>query len=605
MNIRSISLKGVSGADSPTSVAVNPGVTRLALDPRLASALPSVIMTLLYPEEVSSTDIARLAGPQPASAWRVEFEEAGTIFRVSRSFSADSITLEVRDGDEWRSEGRGATEVRRALGQLVKLPPPTVMEALNFWINVNPSPQSQAKRAASGVEGMLLGTQDYFGNLDETAMMVEEEMPDEERSRISDEYRKTLTIEFVDAQLAHANDRVEDLIARIGAVVDESGELAKISRELARLPEVRELSAEERALFADPDGQMGTLQERLAKIEAELESEDRAKPRGGGGLWSNHGFVFGLFGTIVFTVLSIINGPEARRFALLNVATLGVAFAGFWQWAGGKAAGGRTGRKRALLERRRDATREQYETLRNTVERLRDELPVSSLAELEKVVERRTELEGRLALLKSKHEAAFETPEYKRLEAKKERAERKLRALELARRRLGEADVHSYELSSALQRGGVDPTVALWRPEAPSIELRRRVKRLGQVASKYRLVSESGLNPKTVKSWMRVAERIVDGELPALNLSPEHQMVNEDGEDVLDTMDISTATAVVEAFRMSLHLTLVKAKAPGIFSFAIDVHPDRVEDVGVRKRLDKMYKGLGERLQVLVVTGNS
>ncbi len=608
MIIRSISLKGVSGAATPASFSVEPGESRHALDPALAAAVPAVIMTLLYPDEVSTTDIARISGPEPSSAWRAEFEVGRTIFRVSRSFSNDSITLEVQEGSSWRVDARGATGVRRALAQLTKLPAPTVMETLNFWINVNDAPGKAATAGAgggsAGASGMILGTEDYFGNFADEPAPEAAPMDEEERRLRSDTYRQTRTVEFVEQQTAHADERLENIIGRLGALVDETGEMARLTRELSRLPQVRELTAEEREVFDDPDIQLGDLERRISALDIELEVEGRKRTRVATTLSGNHSFVFGIVGTVLLTAVSIFGGPEARRWALLNVISMGVTLAGFLQWLANKDSVGTVGRKRQLLERRREGLVARRAEMEGLVARLRAELPVGTLAELERVHARRTEIEQKLVEVRKSHEAAYETPEYAKMLAKKERAETKLQALRLARSRLGDVDLNSYELGNTLEAAGIDPNVVLWRPEPPTIEIRRRVKRLGQVASKYRLISEDGLNPKTVASWMRIAHRIVGEDLPPMNLSPEHQMVLEDGSDALAVMSHDVATAVVEAFRMSLHLTLVKAKAPGVYAFCIDVHPERMGDETVRRRFDRMYKGLGERLQVLVLTSN-
>lgn len=607
MIIRSISLKGVAGSDKPASFAVDGGTTRITLDPRSAAALPAVVMTLLYPEEVSTTEIARLAGPDAESAWRVEFDEEGTVFRVSRGFAPASIVLDVLDraSGRWERAAGGSSDVRVKLAELIKLPPPTVMEALNFWINVHSGKETAsvpAERETSGSKLTIVGTDDFLGSMAEIGHEQNfTALSEEERRVIADEFRKTATIEFVEDQIRQAEQKLEQVINALGAVVDESGQLARITRQLSDVPAMRRLSDEERAYFDGPEAQLAEMERRLIAVDSELADAERANKARASALHRNPAFVAGLAATVLLTGISLFAGPAARRFALGNLVSLSFALTGFLGWLDGRASSGRAGRKVAALARRREQLIEHYERTRAVVDRLREELPVRNLVEYQTALDRRAALEAELAEVERTHQEAFASEEYQRLAAKKDRAENRLDALRLARRRLGESSVPSFELMRTLENAGVDPWVVLWRPDPPAEELRRRTKKLGQVASKYRLISEDGLNSKTAASWLRVAERIVGVELPELTLNAEHQLVTAEGADAFELFSPAVATALVESLRMSLHLTLVKAAAPGIHKFAIDVHPDRIEDSEVRLRLDKMYKGLGERLQVLVV----
>lgn len=610
MILKSISLKHVAGSETPTSVILEKGTSRLTLDRKSAPTVPTVVMSLLYPDEVSSTDIARIAGPRHDSAWRVEFESEGTIFRVSRSFAPSSMVLDLMDTatGAFGRDAVGAGNVRKRLAELVKLPAPSVMESLNFWINTNhvtpPNQESSELELDYGEPGQIemVGTDDYFGNLMASGQGNQPvHMSDEERQVASDEFRKTRTIEFVEDQRQHANAKLEGLIDRLGTIVDGSGETARINRELSNLPEMRELTQSETELLEDPEGIVAELERKLLQIDETIEE---ARKKGAGRppmLIANPAFIVGILGTVALTALSILGEPTSRRFALGNIATLGLALAGVFNWLRTRENSGRSGRKIQTMERRRQQLVSRDKAARSAISRLREEIPVPNMREYRAAKTRRQELEKRLAEIQTEHEAAFESTEYKRLHARKERAETRLNALKLARRRLGESSVNSYELEQSLDRAGLDASVILWRPDPTIKELKRQVKKLGQVASKYRLISEDGLNPKTVTSWLRVAERILGEDVPKLNMTPDHQMVTEEGENALDVLDEDRATAIVQALRMSLHLTLVKAKAPGIHGFAIDVHPLRIGNKKIRKRLDKMYTGLGERLQVVVV----
>ncbi|MCB9531638.1 MAG: hypothetical protein H6698_07985 [Myxococcales bacterium] len=600
-------MKNVAGCDRPTVLTVGEGCTRSALDPACAAALPMVVMTLLYPEEISATDIARVAGTKSDSAWRLEAEHEGRVFRVSRGFAPSSVLVEDQTPDgQWTRVAQGSSEARVHLTDLLRLPPPTITEALNFWLNPFPAVHDAIDAEAATVmipdldDGVaLVGTDDYFGNLVQSGNPGNiVPLGEEERRLLADEYRRNRTIEFVDDQMRQAEAKLDSLLGEVGALIDGSGEHARITRELATLPTYREITSAEREALGDPDARLAEAERRLGTLEGE-EAPARAGQRP---LVRDPMFIGGVVATALFTGLSVVLDGPFRRFALLNVLSLGaVLFAALSELrAQGAVAKGDA--RAAARERRREALVRDLATLRATLAKLREEVPVRNLAEYDRVVARRAELAAELAEVERRHEVAFQSDEYRRLDAKRARAQELVDALRDARKRLGDPSVPGYELAHSLERGGVDPNVVLWRPDPPTAELSRQVKRLGQVASKYRLISEEGLNPKTVASWMRVAERIAGEGVPLLNLTAEHQLVTADGRPALEILDESHAVAVVQALRMSLHLTLVKARAAGIQPFAIDIFPERVPDPATRQRLAKMYTGLGERLQVLAIS---
>jgi hypothetical protein len=605
--LRSISLKFVGGSEKPVILPLEPGVNRLTLEPAAAAALPGVLMTLLYPEETSSTDVARVAGPRPEAAWRVEAEHEGTVFRLSRGFSLTGILAEVQQPDgSWRREASGSSEVRVYVTDLLRLPPPTVTDPLNFWINTQPIPSAAKGDALASTAALpdvddlgIIATDDYFGNLEDADRDKPPlELTDDERTLLAEEYRRNRTVEFVDDQLREAEARLDDAINAAASLADNTGELARLTRQLAQLPQLPDLSDDDRELLASADTRAAEFERRLASADADTETL-----RGGRRpLYMDASFLGALAIAAAATVASVVLDEGFRRLALINVAALAVVLGAAFRDIRAREDAQRGDVRAAARERRREQVLAEKADFDRAIDRLRDALPVRGIADYDRIAAQRADLATKVAALEQAHTAVFETAAYKDADAKRQAAQDHLTMLQEARRRCGDATVPSFELGDRLRRAGFDPHVVLWRPDDPRTDLARQVKRLGQVASKYRLVSESGLNPKTVQSWLRVAERIAGDGLPALNLNPEHQLVFEDGSPALEVLDVSQAVAVVQALRMSLHLTLVKARAAGIHPVMIDVFPERIADPAVRARLAKMYTGLGERLQVIVAS---
>lgn len=604
MILRTIALKYVSGNERPTSFEVRPGTSFVELDPELAPAIPFVLMTLLYPDEVSSSDLARLAGSKAESGWRAEIDVAGRSLRISRGFTPASVLLEQRTSpaEPWARVAIGASDVRVALADVLKLPPPTVFEGLHAWVNVSPPLTGLADTIATDDVGELelVGTDALFDDVFAGSAPKRNLSPDD-RARVADEYRRAKTSEFIADQIVDTERRLEEAIQKLGAVVDSTGELAAIQRALANAPEVRELTRAERDVFTEPERRREELERRCEALAAELAELPVGHRIPRPHLVKNALFMVGVGLTVGVTFASLFGGDALRQLAFGNIVAMGIAFAGYLRHVQLLEAGSAAQRRLAGLQRRSETAERERREFGRQVQALREELGMRSIVEVDEARTRRQQMLEKENALRGAHEAAFSSEAYKKQESRKLRVEKQLRALRQASARIGDITVPAFELGTELDQAGIDPCVVLWRPDDERRELDRTVKRLGQIASKYRLISESGLHPKTIASWLKVASRILGRPVEGLTLTAEHALVDDRGEPVLDTLSISEAVALVEALRMSLHLTLVKASAPGIHPLSIQVHARRVPDEELRLRLRKMYNGLGEKLQVVCI----
>ncbi|MFT5992266.1 MAG: hypothetical protein ACI82G_001264 [Bradymonadia bacterium] len=601
MKLRSIALKSVAGSDHPTSFDASEGCVYVTLPPELAPCVPFALMTLLYPDEMSSSDLARLGGLKSDSGWRAEFEHASRRVRISRGFNAASVLFEELDPqvNKWKHLATGASDVRLMLAEMVKLPPPSVMEGLNFWVNVAPMPAvDETIGPTDGLE--LVGTDDYFENLLSTEEGAEP-MDREQQALVAESYRRARTAEFIDEQLAETERQLAKVISRLSGMVDSTGELEQIETSLSNLGAVRELTKEERAVLTDPATRAADFDRRVASLRNEVEKARESDRAPMPSLAKNVMFLVGAAATMGLTVGSVLAMETQRWLAFGNVFTLGLCFAGYLKFLHDAEFFAKAGRRIGSVERRLVQTQSEDTRWRRQCDAIQAELGVGDLETADALLERRRHLEEKRSELRGRHSEVVESNDYKRLERKKERVQALLQSHRLAKQRIGEVDRPAYELQRDLERSRIDPHVVLWRPDDERRELDRNVKRLGQIASKYRLVSENGLHPKTVKSWLKIASRIIGREIVGITLSAENDVVDAAGNDMLEALPLPEAVALVEALRMSLHLTLVKANAPGIQRFTIQVHASRIQDDEIRYRLRKMYNGLGEKLQVVCV----
>lgn len=563
-----------------------------------AAALPRYLLSLLYPEEMSLTDLARLSGSSADAAWRATFSVGPQIIRLSRSFPAHSARLEIQDTStgQWDTVAAGVAEVKAHLHRIVELPPVTVADALNFVLNPLPQHLGQSKQESSSTGMQVESNADYAEVLG-TMRGVQLQVGSDEAEHAGQEYRKARTSEWLDDQIRSLQDKLDEHIASMNRLIDEDGELSRVAAALSRLPTLRPLTSAEREALTDADMRVQELRRKIELGTAEVTAPDRTETqrlRVAVGM-----LVAGSVGFAAWTIWAF--ATMQRHLLVANVLPLSAALLGGLQWITIAERRGVADRRGDAIERRQQRLEQELDHLVRTRDALRRELNVQSIEEYDDVAKKQARLQKREQELMSARSSETERPEYQKALRRRERLEAERDERRRALGRLEAASQPSYELQSALQEAGLDPATVLWFPQSPASEVRLSGRRLVQVALDNGMMPDGRLQATVLEAWRRLALRIVGRELDDLTLASDGG-IHVSGKDASATMSIGTTWALLEALRISLLMNFLNTgmQLPRIM---LRVHPSRLHDDTIAANLSAVYSGVARKVQVIRIDG--
>ena len=563
-----------------------------------AAAVPRYLLSLLYPEETSLTDLARLACSSPDAAWRATFSIGSGAIRLSRSFPAHSVRLERQDNPdgEWESVAAGVADVKAQLQLIMDLPPATVADALNFVLNPLPV-HTGAPSVDVDISGMLVESNADFaevlGTGHEQPLIAGTELA--EAAGIA--YRNARTSEWLDDQIRSLQAKLDEHISTMNRVIDEGGELSRVATALSRLPALRPLTASERDMFTSADTRVQELRKKLETGMSEAATPDKTEShrlRLALGM-----LVAGVVGFAAWSVWALLS--MQRHLLVVNVFPLSAALLGGLQWISITERRGLSERRGDAIERRQQRLEQDLEQLIRRRDALRRELGVQSLAEYEDIALQQTALKLREQELMAARSSETERPEYqaalrRRARLETERDER--------RRALGRLEVTgqpSHELELELRKAGLDPATLLWFPKATATEVRLSGRRLAQVAVDNGMMQDGALNATVLEAWRRLAVRILGRELNDLSITSEG-VLHISGAETTAALTLGMSWALLDALRISLLLNFLNTgmQLPRVM---LRIHSSRLHDDALAANLSAVYSSVARKVQVIRIDG--
>ena len=563
-----------------------------------AAAVPRYLLSLLYPDEISLTDLARLACSSPDAAWRATFSVGSRAIRLSRSFPAHSVRLELQDVNDgrWEPIAAGVAEVKAQLQQLVDLPPVSVVDALNFVLNPLPLHLGETS-ADAGSMGMQVESNADFAEVLGAGQAQPLIAGSAEAETAGRAYRNARTGEWLEDQIRSLQDKLDEHIASMNRVIDEDGELSRVASALSRLPTLRPLTSSEREALTNADSRAEELRRKIETGASEAADPDRLEVqrlRLAVGM-----LVAGVVGFAAWTVWALLT--MQRHLLVVNVFPLSAALLGGLQWITITERRGLSERRGEAIERRQQRREQDLEQLERRRDALRRELGVQSIAEYEDIVVKQSALKQREQELMAGLSGETGRPEYqtalrRRVRLEAERDER--------RRAFGRIEVTgqpSYELESALRKAGLDPSTVLWFPRAPESEVRLSGRRLAQVAMDNGMMQDGSLDATVLEAWRRLSLRIVGRELSDLSMTSDGDL-HFSGNDATATLTLGVSWALLEALRISLLMNFLNTgmQLPRVM---LRIHPARLHDDTLAANLSAVYSNVARRVQVIRIDG--
>ncbi len=604
MQLRGCAVRRVAGAGSPAGFKAEDVEVDAQVDVDTAPAIPAVVLSLLYPDRRDIPALLRLGGATSEAEWRISIEIGKRRFRITRGFAWSSVVLEAQDpvSSEWGVVARGADQVATMLGRVHPMATWETVSTLCFAAYHGPPPKLLDEDAeVSRVE--LLTAADMFsldddkggGGFGAASVSV---LDEQDRVRTGRAWAEARTRKLAEMQVEALSRHLGDVLAQMGSLVDDSGELARVARALSETPRLRPITPAEREALSDTEGRRAEYERRIGQADEELAGIDRSLRSGA--WYRNVPLLVGVLAGIAFTVASLTGGVHARKLALGNIVAFGIALAGALRHIGVLEAVQRTQRKRDAVDRRRQQLIEERAQFEATFARAKRELGVSTFAEYEARVAKRRKLEEREQALVAGNRQAFETPEYAALDQRRRRAEVELAGRKAALQTLTDGDGPADEYERTLRSAGWDPAAILWNPSSPGEEFAREVSAIVQIAEANGLVKGGQLTESFGESFGRVARMLSCEELAGLSLR-EGRLASDERPDLVRTLSAPRAYALVEALRLSVLLALRNAGVTGLPDFIVRVHPYRFDDASVEASLRSFYPRISERTQVVLV----
>lgn len=601
MQLRGCAVKWVAGAKAPAGFKAEESEVDATLDHDSAAAIPSAVLSLLYPDQRDVVALTRLSGFTPDSEWRVSLEVGKRRFRVTRNYSWSSVALEAQDPvtNDWGVVARGGDQCRAMLGRIFPIAPPEVVSALCFAVNPTKPLQSlDPEREVSRIE--LLSNSAMMGFGDGKPSTGGMALDDFDRLRVAQQFQQSATWDMLSDQIRILSQRLGDVMSEMGGLVDDTGELARVSKALSENPRMRPITTSERDALRDTDARRLEFDRRIAQANDELDGANKDLRRGA--WYRNAPLLLGVLAGLAITFHSLTQGVHARKFALGNIVFFGVALVGALRYIGALEQNASSGRRRATVERRLAQLTEERDQLDAIFAKVSRELSVRTAVEYEERVERRKKLEERERMLTEANRDALDKPQYVALEQQKRRID-----VELAERRAALTSLHegtepNESIGKTLRSAGWDPAVALWEPRNPNEALAAAASEVIAVAATYGQVVDGALAPGLQESWARLARHVTCEGLEGLAVRGS-QIVSTEREDLVRSMPSERAWVLVESLRLSVLLALRSAGVEGIPDFIVRVHAFRFDDPMVETHLRGVYSKLSGRFQVVCIEG--
>jgi hypothetical protein len=602
VQLQQVGLKGVAGSTSPVALQLDDGWERCSLDEWSAGALPTALISLLYPSSVEPRDLLRLAGGSAESAWRVTLRVEESSVRISRRFAAESVTVEVPDTKPgaWRTVARGANEATQRIQSLLQPPPRALFEAV--VLGTNPT-QRNADHSPNepGDESRvtLVTSEDLLGEMAAGVEAGEVELSVAERIELGRRFESARLRELAEDFLRSLDGVQQDVIQRMSRLVNDSGEMANVHRSIAELPPTRALSPEERTALADPKGREDDLRRRVEEAETELSRLRRGMPAS---IRVAIGLVaVGLGSGLLLSLYSVFGPPGAHRLAMGNLLAFGAALFGGLQWIGDAEQREKSVRRADSVARRREQLNADLEQHIDLLRELRRELSVATMQEYEQRAGARTRLEKRLAELRTQNSAQANSPEYRRLEAQTEALGAQTRVARTVLADLGEDEGFSSLMETRLRAGGWLPGLVQWIPKEDRDALREQLRLALAAGHDVGVWGAQGLDDSVQNGWRKIAERILGTPTSALGVLADGTMTIDGTGDALASLPVERAWLLIEALRLALMTALSRSDAWQWPLFVVRTRALELEDHEAQIGLQRVYETLAKKVQVLVI----
>lgn len=598
MRLREVVFQGVFGLQRPARVRIDEGFCSLNL-PSGASpeAFRDIILSLLYPREVSASTLRGMANDQSGEVRLgcVVESDGGLnggpsgVYKVYRRLDAISVGVQsLSEADRGRELARGAEEVQRHLRDALSLPDYQDFRLLNCWDR----PTAAASRAKLASPAAA-----RFKDSPELQRLIELYAIATGRETFE------LDIDTLEADLAEERRKHKRLTKLMSKVEGRR-------RRVAQLEETLGLSEQDKTFLRDYKKTDKDFQARLESLNTEVEaSREREEEHNPVPLRRELPVMSGLGASALVLVISAVVG--VRMLALLNIILMGVAaWAMLRRYDRLEAASVFNIRVEQIYRHIETTKQERADTTR----RWKGLLTRTGLSDDDSIDELEEELEElRAKQVKNKDdEVELRMGES---QAMLDGLQSKIAELEAARDAVGECHVPTYEIESQLERYDVDVATARALIEADaspqgheaSVEAPRGpldiFKILQQRAESMAMFRSGSLRTRPRAAWKKMLTHVLGERWGEVNLIEGQGLVIGDSlpADVAQELSDNPAMLRIVSGLLSAAMLASLPEDEPRSRFLCLTSPYGQLDERQGRRLDKILEFLGNSAHVLVL----
>ena len=590
-----------SGPTAPLTFSFEGGFDELNIEPSDLPSVSAVVLSLLYPASFSPALSIALANRNVRAKWSLVAKSGKRSFRITRRALPESVVLELDAGDgEFQRSKQGAKQVEKALKKALKMPPLEVSQAL-FMTNSDakePERQNSSSNESSSIE--VMGNNDYFGSFEDDLEETTEKEQDspEKRAKLTKTYRAAYENEALEEFSSALVRMNEETNAALAAILDETGELGELTKKLAELPKIANLENTDEDFLHESTQRLTELDKKDQRIAAAFK---RLTSGQSGPLTKDPIFIGGILLACVLTAFSL-SSIQARPVALGNIFVLGGSLASFLKRLANFEDRQGDASKASAIERSRKNVQKEKETLTLQLAELTSILGVASFDEYLEILAKKKKILAKMNQIKAEQGDALDTIEFKRLSARQKRVEKGIVFLKEIQKNRKSLETAAYEIATDLSAMKVQPTRVIWQSANQDTGLiQDDIKALLKAASYLELWNEEEkkwINPKIGPLWKRLCASFCEEE-PTIF---DNQIALNNETTAFINLEHATQNAVVDMLRLAIILQASKHSDTRMASSLLRCFPFYQANKATKIALQKAYKKLGSRLQVILIS---
>lgn len=506
MRLKQLIFQGVLDQASPGRLQFAGGVDRVSLPDGISMGdARALLIQLLFP--TAGTDTERQILQQSSNPKLALVVESGPeVYRIVRGASPDSIRVQGRRADDWHSVAEGASNATKFLEQQLGRPSIRIFRALNLW--------------------------DFEGAARESAPVVDPEKIGPEAVEMVEEYRQTLELDEVEAELAEYEEKIQRLRDKYGEGLDVERRLEQARRQLERI-DLSTVDEQDLETLEQKDERLSEYRDKLEQLERdEKQAREKVAHMEPEPPWRRQALWVGL-GVGLLAVIASLASSSLRFVVLADAVGFGMVAWTLLRYL--------TDREQVNIHRVRveSVKRRSTEVRREMVEFQEkvDHILVHADAESEKELidryQKAKQLRQVVDDLEAKAEKLADNDKYQKARERLEELEKDYEELQARREELPDYGADLFRLENELQTLGVDPA-AVERAhrgggeadqeddgETPPFVL------LVELAEELGYWSGGALEEKPAKLWRKMTRHILGDEFKEVSVDPEEGLVVE------------------------------------------------------------------------------